>query len=290
LNSPSVPRLDARAAAAGAVKREATMTRIRVLSDLHIEFGGLELPAVEADVAVLAGDVHVGIESARWSFAMAERLGIPVVLVAGNHEHYGGARDPEISLANTIAEFRAAAAASDGRLVFLERQSVVVAGVRFVGCTLWTDFELFGDPAEAMAHAGIAMTDFHAINRAPGVRFTPNDARREFTAARRFLEAELAKPWSGPTVVVTHHLPSARSVPLRFRDHPLTPAYASHLDALVERSSAALWAHGHTHDAADHAIGATRIMCNPRGYVGYGLNPRFEPGKVVTVDGAVRKA
>jgi predicted phosphodiesterase len=266
------------------------MTRIRVLSDLHIEFGGLELPAVEADVAVLAGDVHVGIESARWSFAMAERLGIPVVLVAGNHEHYGGSRDPEISLARTITEFRAAAAARDGRLVFLERQSVVVAGVRFVGCTLWTDFELFGDPAEAMAHARNAMTDFQVINRAPGVRFTPNDARSEFMAARDFLEAELAKPWSGPTVVVTHHLPSARSVPPRFRDDPLTPAYASHLDALVERSSAALWAHGHTHGSADYAIGATRVVCNPRGYVGYELNRRFDPSMVVTVGGAGRRA
>jgi predicted phosphodiesterase len=262
------------------------MTRIRVLSDLHIEFGDIELPRVEADVAVLAGDVHVGLASARWSLALADRLGVPVVLVAGNHEHYGGARDSGTYLARTVAELRAVAASSEGRLVFLERQSAVVAGVRFVGCTLWTDFGLFGDPAESMAHAEIGMTDFRAINRAPSVRFMANDARREFMAARDFLEREFASPWAAPTVVVTHHLPSARSVAPGLRGDALNPCYASHLDALVERSGAALWAHGHSHGSADYRIGATRVICNPRGYFGQALNPRFDPALTADVGGS----
>jgi len=263
------------------------MPKLRVMSDLHIEFGELSLPHVEADVVVLAGDVHVGVRAARWSLDLAAALGVPVVLVAGNHEHYDGARDPERCVPRTLEALRQMAAASGGRLVFLERESAVVAGVRFVGCTLWTDFELFGDPAEGMALAEIGMTDFRMIAQRPGIRFTAHDARREFFAAKRFLERELAEASEAATVVVTHHLPSAKSVPSRFERHALTPAYASHLDGLVERSGAALWVHGHTHDSADYTIGATRVLCNPRGYSGVELNPRFDPNLLVEVESAV---
>jgi hypothetical protein len=144
-------------------KLEAAMIRIQVLSDLHIEFGELRLPKVDADVAVLAGDIHVGRQAAIWSGTVAERLGIPVVQIAGNHEHYGTLGRPQQHFGRTLDELRAAAATGAGRVVFLERETAIVAGVRFLGCTLWTDFELYGDPGEAMAHAEIGMTDFHTI-------------------------------------------------------------------------------------------------------------------------------
>lgn len=259
------------------------MIKIRVMSDLHIEFGHLLVSDVEADVAVLAGDIHVGLAATAWADDLAKRLGIPVVLVAGNHEHYGSRGRPDQYLGAIIEDLRAAAAASSGRVVFLERETAVVAGVRFIGCTLWTDFELYGHPAESMGHAEILMTDFRMIAYRPGIRFTSNDARREFMASKRFLESELAKPFDGATVVVTHHLPSLRSVPERFKSDLLSPAYASHLDPFVERSGAALWIHGHTHDSADYQIATTRVVCNPRGYDGVKLNPRFDPNFVVTV-------
>jgi predicted phosphodiesterase len=264
-------------------KLEAAMIRIQVLSDLHIEFGELRVPDVDADVAVLAGDIHVGRQAAIWSGNVAEHLGIPIVQIAGNHEHYGTLGRPQQHFGRTLDELRAAAATGAGRVVFLERDTAIIAGVRFVGCTLWTDFELYGDPSEAMAHAEIGMTDFHTIAYRSGARFTANDARREFLRARRFLTSELAKPFVGPTVVVTHHLPSVRSVPQRFRADMLSAAFASHLDSLVEASGAELWIHGHTHDSCDYRIGKTRVLCNPRGYYDFALNARFDPGLVVEV-------
>jgi hypothetical protein len=134
-----------------------------------------------------------------------------------------------------------------------------------------------------MAHAEIGMTDFHTIAYRSGARFTANNARREFLRARRFLTSELAKPFAGPTVVVTHHLPSFRSVPRRFRADVLSAAFASHLDSLVEASGTDLWIHGHTHDSCDYRIGKTRVLCNPRGYYDFALNARFDPGLVVEV-------
>jgi hypothetical protein len=172
--------------------------------------------------------------------------------VAGNHEHYGSLRSPGRSMDRTIEAYREAAAASGGRLVFLERASVEIAGCTIVGATLWTDFALFGaDRVEtAMREAARNMTDFHSIAWRPGMRFTPSHARAEFARAKAFLEAEFARPRPGPSIVVTHHGLLLRSVPSRFEMDRLSAAFSSRLDDLVERSGAALWVHGHTHDRA----------------------------------------
>jgi predicted phosphodiesterase len=252
------------------------------LSDLHIEFGDLNVAKVDADVGVLAGDTHVGLRAATWSTQLAEQLGMPIVLIAGNHEHYGSVRHPDRDFVRTVDGLRAVAAASAGRVVYLERESAVVAGVRFIGATLWTDFRLFGNPAKAMADADKSMIDFHTIGYRPGARFTPNDARHEFMLAKDFLRKELATTWDGPTVVVTHHLPSYRSLALQFAGNPLSPAFASHLDELVETSCAEYWIHGHTHHSCDYKIGRTRVVCNPRGYATKEVNPAFNPRLVVS--------
>jgi predicted phosphodiesterase len=261
------------------------MTKIQVLSDVHNEFASLTVPKTDADVVVLAGDIHVGPEAARWSGRLSRRLGIPVVLIAGNHEHYNTFSRPGATFGGTLAALRAAAARSDGQVVFLECESAVVAGVRFVGCTLWTDFALFGPSGEveARANANEAMTDFSTIANRAGGRFTPEDSRDEFKKARAFLEAELAKPFDGPTVVVTHHLPSMKSVGGRYQDDLLSAAYASHLDHLVVGSGAALWLHGHTHASCDYVLGSTRVVCNPRGYHGIQPNRQFDPQLVIEV-------
>jgi hypothetical protein len=76
------------------------------------------------------------------------------------------------------------------------------------------------------------------------------------------------------------HCPSPRSVPDRFRDDPLTPAFSSDLEALILRHQPDLWIHGHTHDSFDYTIGCTRVVCNPEGY-SYEHNPDFVPDLVI---------
>jgi predicted phosphodiesterase len=261
------------------------MTRVLVLSDLHIEFGPLAVPQVDVDLVILAGDIHVGWASPAWAEDLAHRLDAPVVLVAGNHEFYGAMRSRERDMERTIDAYRAASTASDGRLLFLERESVDVAGCTILGATLWTDFALFGADRvdEAMQAAANQMNDFRTIAWRRGTRFTPVHAKSEFDRATAFLEAEFTKPRRGPLIVVTHNGPSSRSVPARFKDDLLSAAFSSHLDDLVERSGAALWVHGHTHNSFDYEIGRTRVICNPRGYVGLELNRDFNPGLVIEI-------
>lgn len=61
--------------------------RIRILSDIHIEFEPYRPSEVEADLVILAGDIGVGLDGIRW--AQRHFPDLPVVYIAGNHEYYG---------------------------------------------------------------------------------------------------------------------------------------------------------------------------------------------------------
>lgn len=255
--------------------------KIQVLNDLHLEFSEFEPDPVDADVVVLAGDIHLGSRALPWIAAyFGDR---PVIYVPGNHEFYRGVHD------RVLRDLRASASALPG-LHVLDMDAVEIGNVEFLGTTLWTDFALYGDDESrlrtALADASAGMSDFRGLVRIDerGIErpLRPVDTLRWHVASRAWLEGRLARPPAGKRVVVTHHLPSARSVPEKYRDDPLSPAFASHLDALGE--SADLWIHGHTHDNFDYRIGRCRVVCNPRGYVVPGRppeNPRFDPGFVV---------
>jgi len=246
--------------------------KLHVLSDLHIEFGDFDPPVTDADVVVLAGDIGVGTQGIRWA---AERFtDRPVIYVAGNHEFY----HQDIALLDELK-----GQATD-RIHVLENDRVVIAGVRFLGCSLWSDFALFGEAERffAMQKAGQRMNDF-ALIRNRGRLFAPGDARRLNAASRDWLAARLAEPFAGSTVVVSHHAPSIRSVPARFSGDPLSAAFASDLEAMLDADRTALWIHGHLHDSFDYEIHGTRVLCNPRGYTPDALNPAFRPDCVVEI-------
>jgi hypothetical protein len=164
----------------------------------------------------------------------------------------------------------------------LDNASRVVSGVRFIGTTLWTDFALDGDPEKAMLDAARCMTDYTRI-RCGDSLLTPRDTLALHRAARAWLEAELAQPFAGKTVVVSHHCPHPSCVAPKFKDSPANPGFASDLSELFEKHQIAAWCHGHTHCSIDHYVGATRIVCNPRGYAQAGQpeNEQFDPGLVI---------
>lgn len=133
-----------------------------------------------------------------------------------------------------------------------------------------------------MQRAKQMMNDFSCIkkDRKP---FTPADSIALHVASRAWLTARLEEPFAGTTVVVTHHLPSSKSVAARYASNLLTPAFASDLDGLIAGDRVALWIHGHTHDAFDYEINGTRIVCNPRGYPGEKKDASFRSDLVITV-------
>jgi len=252
--------------------------KLNVLSDLHLSQGEAPAPARDADVIVLAGDIARPAAAMAW----ARSLGRPVLYVPGNHEFYGG------TLAGTLRELRERAAGSAVHV--LADSEITLGGVRFLGSTLWTDFRLFGDgePRDtAAAEALVHMRDFQRIHLDEDRQqvFTPLDAETLFQRHSAWLAHAMRQPFGGPTVVITHHAPSARSVEPRFAASPLSACFASRADQLLDEGQPTLWIHGHMHHTVDYRSGRTRVLSNPRGYVirGQPENPRFDPGFVVEV-------
>jgi len=262
---------------------ERAMTRIRPLSDLHLEFGALTLKPAGEDVIALAGDIGIFTEGVEWADEVARALNVPVVMIAGNHEFYQTGEHRGHSVVSTFDAIREAARKTAGRVIFLECETAVIAGVRFIGATLWTDFALFGSPVLAKYRAVEVMNDYRLIAFSTRQDFTPDLAAGEHAKAIGYISDASREPFDGPTVIITHHAPSARSIAGRYADDALSPAYASHLDTLVANSGAALWQHGHIHISRDYLIGSTRVLANPRGYDGYQLNEEFDPDLVVPI-------
>lgn len=159
--------------------------------------------------------------------------------------------------------------------------------MRFLGCTLWTDYALYGDAADAMAAAARGIND-HRLIRRQGARFSPADALDRHVTEKIWLAGALARQHDGPTVVVTHHCVSQKSVHPKWGRTPISAVFSSNLDDLVAGSGAALWVHGHTHDSFDYSLVGTRVICNPKGYgpsCGGGIpeNAAFDPRLVVEV-------
>jgi Icc-related predicted phosphoesterase len=168
----------------------------------------------------------------------------------------------------------------------LENDTVVLGGVRFIGCTLWTDYAIFGEAnvSRAMRAASDGLNDHSKITWAKQPewrRFRPVEALMLHKRSRSFIEAELAKPFDGATVMVTHHAPHPHSMHSRYRSELVSAAYISDLTAVIAAGQSNLWMHGHVHESFDYRVGATRVICNPHGYGAE--NPKFDPGLVLEV-------
>jgi predicted phosphodiesterase len=248
------------------IKGKAAAVRIQYFSDLHLEFGEFELPPTDAEVIVAAGDIGVGLDGLNWLIKQQR----PVVYVAGNHEFYAH------EYWDLLARLEQSAAGS--KVHFLENRSCVIDGVRFLGCTLWTDL---GGGEEDVSMLAESVNDFCRIRMGDGpLRLEHYLALHR--RSRQWLQEELKIPFAGPTVVVTHHAPTFWS--WDNRPSALTRlAYCNDLRELMYEHDIALWFHGHTHVVWDYRCAATRVLCNPRGYSGIKLVEGFRPDRVVVV-------
>lgn len=252
-----------------------------------------DLPQPEGvDLLIIAGDYHRATDAV--SHVRKQFPALPVIMVLGNHEHY----KTRLSVANAIERMRTDARQDrevHNRITqVLENETVELElngeRLRVIGATLWTDFQLLQNFAGHLSYAASGMNDFVYIrgNTEKGLPLRPLETVWWHKESRKYIEQELRTPFDGKTVVVTHHLPSMRSVAERYRSDPLTPAFASACDLLLGLR-VDLWIHGHTHDSVDYLAGHTRVVCNPRGYSdwsGRGVFPEnlgFNPALVIEI-------
>ena len=270
--------------------------KINVISDIHLDFADLTLPG--GDVLILSGDIcearrlkkdmynpdMVLFEHERkdqrpdryYRFFEEECSKYrEVVMVMGNHEHYG------FQYQKTYAHI---ASQLPDNVTLLENQTHTIDDVVFVGCTLWTDMNT-NDPL-TMYHMSHSMNDYRQVtmfNEVKNVyhRLTPEKTVEDHYKSKQFIKETVENKFDQKFVVVTHHAPSKASIKPRYaNDHLMNGAYSSDLSKFIlENPQIKLWTHGHTHDPFDYMIGSTRIVCNPRGYAGYEARAeQFDPG------------
>ena len=246
--------------------------KISLLSDVHLEFEDFNPPKLDVDVVILAGDIHVGLEGIEW--AKNTFVDTPVIYVLGNHEYY------DSNMQQLFSKFKAAAANTNVHV--LDNDAITIGATQFFGCTLWTDFNLHQEPQSAKNLATRYINDYDSIYYGPSNRsLRTYDTHSKHVRSINWLKKRLNQTSTQP-VVVTHHAPSAKSLPDQFVNQEFEAAYASSLDYLVKESKAALWCHGHIHASSDYTLGKTRVVCNPRGYSDH-QNPEFNPHMVIDI-------
>ena len=255
--------------------------RIQYASDLHTEFGfrALRKNDLKGDLLVLAGDI-AGSTSGLREYLKSLSGRIPLLVILGNHEFYG------YELSRGRAQYRHALTRdNDPLLHFLDDDEVIIGGVRFLGSTLWTDFKngRDGEASQKGYDYDGGLRDFQTIKKGEGESIRWQDLYDVHKDSLSWLEERLSDPFSGPTVVVTHHAPSFLSEAPQFADSPISGAFSSHLEGLIERYSPALWIHGHHHSTSDYRVGATRVLCNPFGYYGLETNVDWSPEQTVSL-------
>lgn len=259
---------------------------IQLISDVHLNFGDLTLPG--GDVLVMAGDIMEAGHLRRYDNAglnkdIADRYRRfiqeeltkynTVLYVMGNHEHYHN------TFSDTIPRI---ARDLPANTTILDNTSFSIGGITFFGGTLWTDCN-GGNPLTDIDMQW-KMSDYQTIKHKGFVTPRPHGGSyytNKFTPAfTRSLHKEtlvaldsLYNETREPIVVITHHAPSLASISEKYRGHPMNGAYASNLsDFILDRPRITHWLHGHIHDPVDYMIGSTRILSNPRGYVGFEVN------------------
>lgn len=257
--------------------------KIALVSDLHLEFAPIKLPVTDAEVLLLAGDIvpfaylaeHRTDAEARkvkkrMEAFIAESLGDyeQVFHIMGNHEYYNGVWD------TTIDQFKEYWNTFAPQVQVLNNEAVSMDGFMLWGGTLWTDFS-GGNPIY-MEAARDGMNDYNRIYRPDSsapylsrnrLKLKPSDTQEEHENARYALKEELEKYPDDKWVVMTHHLPSWRSVHEKHNGSILNSSYASDMDQFIyDHPQIHTWVHGHTHVNWDYKIDNTRILCNPRGY------------------------
>jgi Icc-related predicted phosphoesterase len=220
--------------------------KIQILSDIHNEFGRFEYDFAGIDLLILAGDIDVGEKGLDW---IASNLkDIPVLYVLGNHEYYKHAYP---SLLNKLR-----AKSKNSNIHILEKEAIVIDHITFHGVSLWTNFELFGDPRLAGYECEQKMNDYRLIRLDPSYsKLRAIDTHLMFYDSLNWLKNSLANSTTETNIVITHHAPSMKSVAERYQNDIVSAAFASNLDDFILEHKPNIWIHGQT-----------RVVCNPQGY------------------------
>ena len=253
--------------------------KFRIMSDLHLEFQKSKISKVwtpsphdRDQILILAGDIDVGGNGTDCMLELCSHFK-HVVRILGNHEFYDREYHGVIEFWRVFEQSQ-----SPSNFHFLHNDSRVLDGVKIIGGTMWTGFDN-ADPF-VMMNATNTMTDYNVI-RYGSDALVPAIILEKHREFMDYLKSQLATQHQLPIVVVTHHSPG--NAVRRSTYTSGNALYYADLEQLVGDSRINLWVHGHTHSSQDYYINQTRVICNPYGYHGHGINAQFDPQMVMEI-------
>ena len=223
------------------------------------------------DVTVVAGDVSDRPDKVIAKLAALQGLtGKPILFVPGNRD-LCGARLRTGQFPHVPAEV----------IVLEAGNSAFFEGVRFIGATLWTDFELTSTEYASQKWAIAAMPEYFSVRHSCEDRLIrPIDTANEHMWDKAKVTRAVSHPHQGATVIVTHHAPSIRSLPKDVQHEVSCAALASNLEHFIARYQPALWIHAPLYADSDYRIGSTRVVSSA-GACGREINPDVPPEELV---------
>ncbi len=264
------------------------MARIRLLSDIHHEHHrdynkkNYEITELENDsetILVLAGDIDHRDHTVKRLVEISERFKY-IVCVYGNHDLWKAK-----SFYDAIPKAKRILEENNIKNVFiLQNEEVILDQIRFIGTTLWTDYN-HNNPWMIM-RANEIMNDYKYIKATvKGRKIRPVEILAEHNVAVKYIKSSLEVPHEGPTVVVTHHAPTELSINEKYKGDIDNPFYYSDLSNLILDYNPDYWFHGHVHDQCNYMMGDCNVICNPAGYPGE--IPNFDPDLVIEIPNGI---
>jgi predicted phosphodiesterase len=267
--------------------------KVQVLSDIHTEMPAYDLEDeqkyyhTDADLIIVAGDIAKSDSVVKNLYSLFP--GKTVVFVAGNHEHYTTGRTIEEDINLIRHQVKQINDYGLMEAIFLENDVHILnmkgINIRLIGGTLWTDFDLFHDAKNDSLRVKNSLNDYYVIKGEDGQKLKPEETLSRHKITKNIIMDELLKDFDGPTIVVTHHLPSLRAVDKMYKKDRVSAGFASNLDELLSMG-ATLWCAGHTHTSVSFRDNDTLFVCNPEGYRrpnGNVENKKFNPKFIVDI-------
>ena len=255
--------------------------KIKVLSDLHLEFGDLDYryKFTGEDVIVLAGDIYTRGNHSKLISKIPRD--VEVFMVAGNHEYYQGNFD------------RVNGALKDLQILypnfhFLQDESITYMGVEFFGGTMYSDLTLYGPDPLVEIDIKYCINDFKWISKTYNPSNQYIHSRNWSIEDHKEANANFVKEYLGwmkrtegcKRVVISHFAPTPQAIAAQYQMSKLNPYFIHNMEDYMGWEG--IWIFGHVHTAFQGQVGDTRLICNPKGYGNY-ENRLFDDDLIVEI-------
>lgn len=266
------------------------MNTLQFASDIHLEMRKtipIIKPVKDKNVYLcLCGDIgNPYLENYEKFLKIHSELFTHILIISGNHEYYSVRNIVSIGETDAMIE---KIVSKYKNITYLNKSGLIIDGVKFIGCTLWSDVSSIPDIAEKV------MNDYKYIyvkknkknnkknkNQDKSQNSSDEKYKRLLKASdvcemnkeciewikheiNKFKETDKYKK----IIILTHHAPSFSMLN---KSDVYSPCYATNYNDIMGKP-VSIWISGHSHHSNHIRINNTLCVSNCMGYPGEKVN------------------